>query len=223
MSRILLVDDDPTFSDWLNEALVAQGHQVICAKNGLEGLNLIPVFCPDVIMLDLLMPVMSGFEMLEVKGCLTPVIVFSSKDCEEDRILSYELGADDYLCKPFSIKELIVRLQALERRIYSKVMPPESVKLPHILLVEASQTLVIGNAEVSLTQTEFKLFKYLFERKGQVVTKQELQKSILQRDLGRYDRNLDMHISNTRRKIAKNLNSRNVINTVRGQGYSFCL
>ncbi|QYJ77350.1 response regulator transcription factor [Shewanella acanthi] len=222
MSRILLVDDDPTFRCWLNEALVAQGHQVICASNGLEGLNLISDFCPDVIMLDLLMPVMSGIEMLEGKNCLTPVIVFSSKDCEKDRIRSYELGADDYLCKPFSIKELNVRLQALERRLYRKTATPESLTSPQILLDELGQSLLIGSSVVCLTQTEFKLFKYLFERKGQVVTKQELQKSILQRDLGRYDRNLDMHISNTRRKIAKNLDSRNVINTVRGQGYSFC-
>jgi len=86
---------------------------------------------------------------------------------------------------------------------------------------DMSYRITIGTRYVDLTQTEFKLFKYLFERKGQVITKQELQRSVLQKDLGRFDRNLDMHISNTRRKLANISLPRNLINTVRGQGYSF--
>lgn len=224
MSKILLVDDDQVFRVWLAQALKAQGHVVECAINGVEGLAKIADFEPDIIMLDLVMPQMNGFDVLRARECTTPVIMISARDSEEDRITGYELGADDFLTKPFSIKELLVRLHALERRLY--VSSLRQAKLPSqevspVDFDDASYRITIGARSVDLTQTEFRLFKYLFERKGKVITKQELQRSVLQKDLGRFDRNLDMHISNTRRKLANTCLPRNLINTVRGQGYSF--
>lgn len=224
MSRILLVDDDPLFRVWLTDALKTQGHEVECAINGIEGLKRIRSFMPDIIMLDLIMPQMDGFSLLEARDCMTPIMMLSARDNEEDRIRCYELGADDFLTKPFSIKELLVRLHALERRLISR--PPEQMAIEQATIQpvkfdETAYRITIGKNAVELTQTEFKLFKYLFERKGQVITKQELQKSVLQKDLGRFDRNLDMHISNTRRKLANTRLPRTLINTVRGQGYSF--
>lgn len=223
MSKILLIDDDPLFRTWLTDALMAQGHIVECAVNGLEGLSGIRAFNPDIIMLDLVMPQMNGFDLLKARECSTPVIMISARDNEDDRIRSYELGADDYLCKPFNIKELIVRLHALERRIsaHSKASHLEPTAASTVSFDESSYRITIGHRTVDLTQTEYRVFKYLFERKGQVITKQELQRSVLQKDLGRFDRNLDMHISNTRRKLANTSLPRNLINTVRGQGYSF--
>ncbi|MGI2091895.1 response regulator transcription factor [Shewanella oncorhynchi] len=224
MSKILLVDDDPLFSVWLADALCTQGHEVKCAVNGIEGLACIETFAPDIIVLDLVMPQMNGFELLKARECSTPVLMISARDNEDDRITGYELGADDFLSKPFSIKEIFVRLRALERRLcaghsHSPQMATVAAKV--INFDEMSYRITIGTRYVDLTQTEFKLFKYLFERKGQVITKQELQRSVLQKDLGRFDRNLDMHISNTRRKLANISLPRNLINTVRGQGYSF--
>ena len=224
MSKILLVDDDPLFSVWLADALCTQGHEVKCAVNGIEGLACIDSFAPDIIVLDLVMPQMNGFELLKARECSTPVLMISARDNEDDRITGYELGADDFLSKPFSIKEIFVRLRALERRLcagqfHSPQMATVAAKV--INFDEMSYRITIGTRYVDLTQTEFKLFKYLFERKGQVITKQELQRSVLQKDLGRFDRNLDMHISNTRRKLANISLPRNLINTVRGQGYSF--
>ncbi|MBP8118869.1 response regulator transcription factor [Shewanella sp. SW36] len=224
MSKILLVDDDPLFSVWLADALCTQGHEVKCAINGIEGLACIESFAPDIIVLDLVMPQMNGFELLKARECSTPVLMISARDNEDDRITGYELGADDFLSKPFSIKEIFVRLRALERRLcaghsHSPQMATVAAKV--INFDEMSYRITIGTRYVDLTQTEFKLFKYLFERKGQVITKQELQRSVLQKDLGRFDRNLDMHISNTRRKLANISLPRNLINTVRGQGYSF--
>lgn len=224
MSKILLVDDDPLFSVWLADALCTQGHEVKCAVNGIEGLACIESFAPDIIVLDLVMPQMNGFELLKARECSTPVLMISARDNEDDRITGYELGADDFLSKPFSIKEVFVRLRALERRLcaghsHSPQMATVAAKV--INFDEMSYRITIGTRYVDLTQTEFKLFKYLFERKGQVITKQELQRSVLQKDLGRFDRNLDMHISNTRRKLANISLPRNLINTVRGQGYSF--
>ena len=224
MSKILLVDDDPLFSVWLADALCTQGHEVKCAVNGIEGLACIESFAPDIIVLDLVMPQMNGFELLKARECSTPVLMISARDNEDDRITGYELGADDFLSKPFSITEIFVRLRALERRLcaghsHSPQMATVAAKV--INFDEMSYRITIGTRYVDLTQTEFKLFKYLFERKGQVITKQELQRSVLQKDLGRFDRNLDMHISNTRRKLANISLPRNLINTVRGQGYSF--
>lgn len=224
MSKILLVDDDPLFSVWLADALCTQGHEVKCAVNGIEGLACIESFAPDIIVLDLVMPQMNGFELLKARECSTPVLMISARDNEDDRITGYELGADDFLSKPFSIKEIFVRLRALERRLcagHSQSPQMATVAAKVINFDEMSYRITIGTRYVDLTQTEFKLFKYLFERKGQVITKQELQRSVLQKDLGRFDRNLDMHISNTRRKLANISLPRNLINTVRGQGYSF--
>lgn len=225
MSRILLVDDDPLFRVWLTDVLKAQGHEVKCAVNGVEGLTCIRSFAPDIVMLDLVMPQMDGFELLQARECMTPIMMLSARDNEEDRIRSYELGADDFLTKPFSIKELLVRLQAIERRLVQRPKPPMAVEqvatIQSVRFDETAYKITIGKHAVELTQTEFRLFKYLFERKGQVITKQELQKSVLQKDLGRFDRNLDMHISNTRRKLANTRSPRTLINTVRGQGYSF--
>ncbi|ACK46550.1 two component transcriptional regulator, winged helix family [Shewanella baltica OS223] len=224
MSKILLVDDDPLFSVWLADALGTQGHEVACAMNGVDGLACIESFAPDIIVLDLVMPQMNGFELLKARECSTPVLMISARDNEDDRITGYELGADDFLSKPFSIKELFVRLRALERRLCSRQSQSPQIATVAAKVInfdDMSYRITIGTRYVDLTQTEFKLFKYLFERKGQVITKQELQRSVLQKDLGRFDRNLDMHISNTRRKLANISLPRNLINTVRGQGYSF--
>ncbi|MDT3280809.1 response regulator transcription factor [Shewanella baltica] len=224
MSKILLVDDDPLFSVWLADALGTQGHEVACAVNGVDGLACIESFSPDIIVLDLVMPQMNGFELLKARECSTPVLMISARDNEDDRITGYELGADDFLSKPFSIKELFVRLRALERRLCSRQSQSPQIATVAAKVInfdDMSYRITIGTRYVDLTQTEFKLFKYLFERKGQVITKQELQRSVLQKDLGRFDRNLDMHISNTRRKLANISLPRNLINTVRGQGYSF--
>lgn len=224
MSKILLVDDDPLFRVWLTDALKTQGHEVECAVNGVDGLKRIRSFVPDIIMLDLVMPQMDGFSVLEARECMTPTMMLSARDNEEDRIRSYELGADDFITKPFSIKELLVRLNALERRLVPRSKEQMAIDQATVLPVKFDETtyrITIGKNAVELTQTEFRLFKYLFERKGQVITKQELQKSVLQKDLGRFDRNLDMHISNTRRKLANTRLPRTLINTVRGQGYSF--
>lgn len=228
LSKILLVDDDALFRVWLTDVLNAHGHEVECAVNGVDGLSRIRSFAPDIIMLDLVMPQMDGFELLQAKDCTTPIMMLSARDNDDIRIRSYELGADDFLTKPFNIKELLVRLQAIERRLVQQHppqhKPPQAIEHAAILQVTFDETayrITIDQFVVDLTQTEFRLFKYLFERKGQVITKQELQKSVLQKDLGRFDRNLDMHISNTRRKLADTRLPRTLINTVRGQGYRF--
>jgi len=224
MSKVLIVDDDQVFRELLKEALEFEGHEVTSAENGLDALVLLQHSLPDIILLDIMMPKLDGFGLLAARKDQVPVIVISAIDTEDDRIKGYELGADDFLTKPFSIKELLVRMTALQRRVEltraENLVEATSIN-NEITFDDMQYCVSIASRDLVLTQTEFKLFKYLFERKGKVITKQELQRSVLQKELGRFDRNLDMHISNTRRKLADTQLPKTLINTVRGQGYSF--
>ncbi|EDQ02187.1 DNA-binding response regulator [Shewanella benthica KT99] len=224
MSKILLVDDDLVFRELLEEALEAEGHHIVCAENGIEALAMLEEDLPDIILLDIMMPKLDGFGLLAARKNQIPVIVISAIDNEDERIKGYELGADDFLTKPFSVKELLVRMIALQRRVEltrAEKFTVSPTSDTEVTFDDTQYCVSIASRKVTLTQTEFKLFKYLFERKGKVITKQELQRSVLHKDLGRFDRNLDMHISNTRRKLAETQLPKTLINTVRGQGYSF--
>lgn len=223
MKNIMLVDDDLVLQSLLMSYLEAEHFIVTLASNGEEALEKLQNITPDLIILDINMPKINGIEMLKLRNDKTPVIVISSLDTEHERINVFELGADDFLGKPFSQRELIVRIKALQRRI--ELVRNESDlnddSTTEVLFDDSSYNISIASKEVSFTQTEFKLFKYLFERKGMVIAKQELQLRVLQKELGQFDRNLDMHISNTRRKLAATQLPKSLINTVRGKGYCF--
>ncbi|MCL1060149.1 response regulator transcription factor [Shewanella gelidimarina] len=223
MKNILIVDDDLVLQSLLKSHLEAEHFIVTLASDGQEALEKLQHIAPDLIILDINMPKLNGIEMLKLRNDKTPVMVISSLDTEHERISVFELGADDFLSKPFSQRELIVRIRAIQRRI-ELVRNESEVNddlAPDVLFDDSSYSVSISSKEVSFTQTEFKLFKYLFERKGRVIAKQELQLRVLQKELGQFDRNLDMHISNTRRKLAAIQLPKSLINTVRGKGYSF--
>ncbi|PKG73721.1 DNA-binding response regulator [Shewanella sp. GutCb] len=223
MKNILLVDDDLVLQSLLKSHLEAEHFIVTLASDGQEALEKLQHINPDLIILDINMPKLNGIEMLKLRNDKTPVMVISSLDTERERVSVFELGADDFLSKPFSQRELIVRIRAIQRRI--ELVRNESEinddLATDVLFDDSSYSVSISSKEVSFTQTEFKLFKYLFERKGRVIAKQELQLRVLQKELGQFDRNLDMHISNTRRKLAAIQLPKSLINTVRGKGYSF--
>ncbi|MXR67321.1 response regulator [Shewanella sp. JBTF-M18] len=224
MERVLLVDDDPFAREILYLGLMASGYQVHCASNGQEALLILGKMAIDLIILDVEMPHLDGFAFLQARSDNLPVILISATDEEERRIKGFRLGADDFISKPVSVRELVARIDALRRRAdITKSQLTEELPLPikGIDFNPNDFSIEVAERRVSLTQTEFKLLKYLFDRKGEVITKQELQRSVLKKDLGQFDRNLDMHISNTRRKLAKISLPKTIINTVRGQGYSF--
>jgi two-component system response regulator CpxR len=223
MKNILLVDDDLVLQSLLKSYLEAENFSVTLASDGEEALEKLQSMTPDIIILDINMPKLNGIELLKVRNNNTPVIVISSLDTEHERVNVFELGADDFLGKPFSQRELVVRIKAIQRRI-EHVRNESEINddlATDVSFDEGRYSVSISSKEVSFTQTEFKLFKYLFERKGRVIAKQELQLSVLQKELGQFDRNLDMHISNTRRKLAAIQLPKSLINTVRGKGYSF--
>ncbi|MGS0693384.1 response regulator transcription factor [Shewanella sp. 0m-4] len=223
MKHLLLVDDDIVFLKALLPVLEQEGFIVTVVNSGADALDKLKSIRPDLILLDINLLELSGFELLTLRLDKTPAIVISTLDTEEDRIKIYELGADDFLSKPFSHRELVVRINALMRRIDCiKNNADCQLKFSEDISFDDNQFMISTSEQsVSFTQTEFKLFKYLFERKGLVVTKQELQLRVLQKELGQFDRNLDMHISNTRRKLSENQLPKTMINTVRGKGYSF--
>ena len=224
MKRVLLVDDDPVVRDVLQHALEAQGFRIVCAGNGFEAINIIAERAIDLIVLDVDMPTMNGYQFLAHRNNNLPVILISSTDTEDRRIKGFELGADDFISKPISVRELTVRIAALKRRVdiaKTDLVDAESLMIKDVEFSELDCRVKFDQCSVILTQTEFNLFKYLFERKGQVVPKAELQMSVLKKELGQFDRNLDMHISNTRKKLAQTALPKTWINTVRGQGYCF--
>ncbi len=223
MKNILVVDDDLVLQSLLKSCLEAEGYVVSLASDGNEALTKLKLSSVDIIILDINMPTLDGIEMLKIRQDKTPVIVISSLDTEQDRVNVFELGADDFLSKPFSQRELLVRINAIKRRIAlvrNELYLNDELAMD-VLFDDSNYSVSISAKQVSFTQTEFKLFKYLFERKGNVVAKDELQLRVLQKELGQFDRNLDMHISNTRRKLAATQLPKSLINTVRGKGYSF--
>ena len=218
MKRILLIDQQLEIGFDLGAQLTEIGYQVIVVNNAFQALVNIETQLFDVVLVDLSVPKMESFWLLMARKCSTPIITLASENNDFERINALELGADDYLSKPFNLRELQLRLNVIKRR---SNLVSNAEKQTMIHFNDPSYSLNCNGNKITLTNTEYRLFKYLYERQGEVVTKQELQLRVLHKPLGKFDRNLDMHISNTRRKLASRNLPRDLINTVRGQGYSF--
>ncbi|MCC4831944.1 response regulator transcription factor [Shewanella sp. 1_MG-2023] len=218
MKKILLIDQQLTHSLALCQDMESLGYSIEIVDNAFNALVEIERNDFEVILLDYFVPKMDSFWLLMAKHCQTPVIVLANNNDDVERMQAYELGADDYIAAPYNVKELLLRVNVLRRRS-DKVIHQSD--FDDVLFDDVSNTVTLNTQHLKLTQTEYRLFKYLFQRKGEVVTKAELQMRVLHKELGEFDRNLDMHISNTRRKMAKKCLPRELINTVRGKGYCF--
>ncbi|WP_220754223.1 response regulator transcription factor [Shewanella sp. KT0246] len=218
MKKILLIDQQLTNSLHLCQQMESMGYEIHIVDNGFNALVELERHEFEVILLDYNVPKMDSFWLLMAKHCQTPVIVLANNNVDQERINAFEQGADDYIAAPFNVKELLLRVNVLRRRSEKVVHRSD---FDDILFEDVNNTVMLNTQHLKLTQTEYRLFKYLFQRKGEVVTKAELQMRVLHKELGEFDRNLDMHISNTRRKMAKNSLPRELINTVRGKGYCF--
>ena len=217
MKHILIIDLHAQ-ADELFHQLTAQGYYVHKVNNAFDALVKMETLTLEAILLDFAVPKMDSFWLLVARQTSTPVIVIADVNNELERINALELGADDYLSHPINVRELQLRLNVLKRRSQGSV---NDDMRQHVSFDDANYTVNLIDKSLVLTQTEYRLFKYLFEHQGEVVTKAELQQRVLHKKLGRFDRNLDMHISNTRRKLAKGNLPRDLMKTVRGQGYSF--
>lgn len=222
MHKLLLIDDDLALGDLLSEYLSAHQFEVDTASSPDRGLSMLRSSHYDLLLLDVMMPIMDGFQVLtKVRQFSSiPVIMLTAKGDDYDKILGLELGADDYLSKPFNHRELLARIKALIRRLHtqSQSLKTQKYVLNKIELDEASHTVVANQEILVLTSTEFQILGELMKKAGHVVSKEELSERVLGRKLAPFDRSLDMHVSNVRKKLTQT-GVAEVIKTVRGRGY----
>jgi len=227
--KVLLIDDDEKLLKLLTEYLEGYGFHVLTLVDGLAVLETIRVESPDIIILDIMLPKKDGFEVLkEIRSEYSiPVIMLTAKGEDADRIVGLELGADDYLPKPFNPRELLARMRAVMRRVSQR--EKEDVKRDEGLLIEAGglvlnkakQTLLIEGREAELSSTEYKILEVLMENPNRVLSRDELMTRARGRDFMAFDRSIDVHISKLRAIIETHPRSPKRIKTVWGTGYMF--
>ena len=224
MSKLLLVDDDVELTELLSSLLTLEGFEVETANNGLEALQKLDE-SHELVLLDVMMPKLNGLDTLKEirKVSNVPVMMLTAKGDDIDRVLGLELGADDYLPKPFNDRELVARIRAILRRSVSPSNnvddKKEILSFENVTLYLTRQTAMYGEENLNLTDYEFKILQRLIELKGDIVTREELSLEVLGKTLSPFDRSLDMHISNLRRKLPERENKLPWLKTLRGKGY----
>ncbi len=219
--KILVVDDKANVRQLLRDYLTEDGFAVAIATNGREALYAARHETPDVILLDLMMPEMDGYEFLRHyrRERSVPVIILTARDAESDTVLGLELGADDYVVKPFRMRELAARVRALLRRAEPPDPSLKPLRVGDLTLDEAMHTLVVRGQEVQVTPTEFNLLKLLMRAPGQVFTRQQLADRLAADGYAGLERTLNVHIRNLRAKIEPDPDRPEYIETVFGVGY----
>ncbi|MEM1246656.1 MAG: response regulator transcription factor [Acidobacteriota bacterium] len=221
--RVLLIDDDIELCSLHRDILEGEGFDVAIAYDGESGCEAIDASPPDIVVLDITMPGVSGIETLRrVRQTSTlPVLMLTARGDDIDRILGLELGADDYVTKPCTPRELVARLRAILRRVQGGTEDgPTSVLQAGTLVVEPAARRVSWRGQsLELTSTEFNLLEQLVRQVGRIVSKEDLSERALGRKLTRYDRSIDVHLSHLRAKLGELADGRSPIQTVRGHGY----
>lgn len=222
MANILLVDDDTELTSLLKDILSFEGFNVTEANTGEEGLAAL-TGDTDLILLDVMMPKMNGMEMLKKlrEEWATPVLMLTAKGEEIDRVIGLELGADDYLPKPFSDRELLARIRAILRRTSNSNNSKNGDQLTFmdITVYPGRQEAYCGDVLLELTTTELALLSHLIQRPGESLSKETLSLDVLGKRLAPFDRALDMHVSNLRKKLPERVDGKPRIKTLRGRGY----
>jgi DNA-binding response OmpR family regulator len=222
---ILIVDDDRELGQMLTEYLSGEGFQVSVLRDGAEALErLIDQPHPaDLVILDVMLPSLSGFEVLRRlrRSLSVPVIMLTAHGADVDRIVGLELGADDYLPKPFNPRELVARMRAVLRRFSPRDAdtPAHPISIGPLRLDPAIFEVTLSGEAVRLTGTELRLLEVLMRSAGQVQSRESLTERVLGRRLTPYDRSIDTHVSNLRRKLGLGENGLPEIRSIRGAGY----
>lgn len=221
MQKLLVIDDDPGLAKLLAEYLGGRGYAVDTAGGGQLGLDRLRAGGVDLVILDLMMPEVDGFAVLrEIRkqGAL-PVIMLTARGDDMDRILGLELGADDYLSKPFNPRELLARVNAVLRR--SRAVPPDDERLEAagVVLDPGRREVTVDGQPVDLTTTEFDILRALLAASGRVIPRERLMADARGDEWAAYDRSVDVHISHLRRKLGDDPRKPTRIKTVRGVGY----
>jgi two-component system response regulator CpxR len=229
MHRILVIDDDVELCELLSDYLTPEGFQVETVHDGAQGAVRGLSGEPALVVLDVMLPGMSGFDVLRRirAGSHVPVIMLTARGDDVDRIVGLEMGADDYLPKPFNPRELVARIRAIQRRVEAgrdrETGKAHRLVLGDVQLEQGARVVLQHGHPVDLTSVEFTLLEVLLRAAGQVVTREDLAKEVLGRPLSPYDRSIDVHISSLRRKLGHQLGGTERIKTVRGAGYVYTL
>jgi DNA-binding response OmpR family regulator len=222
MDRVLIVDDDVQLCRLLSERLSSEGFTIEAVHDGVRGLERALSMEHALVVLDLMLPGMGGLEVLRKLRAKSPVpvLILTARGEDIDRILGLEIGGDDYVPKPFNPRELIARIRAILRRTSRTATESESLALGDVRLDSHAREAWLNDIPLSLTSVEFTLLEMLLREAGRVVTREELTESVLGRKLGPFDRVIDVHISNIRKKLGASERGQR-IKSVRGSGYLF--
>jgi DNA-binding response OmpR family regulator len=228
MKRILIIEDDVSILSGLKDVLIFKSYEVLTAEDGEVGYAAAVAEKPDLIILDIMLPKMDGFTLcqkLRAEGNSTPVLMLTAKGEEPDKIHGLDIGADDYVTKPFSLPELLARVRALLRRTpeRAKNNPPDSLNIGDVSLNFKKFEAYRGDTVLSLSPKEFGILGFLASRVGEVVTREELLDEVWGYDLYPTTRTVDNHIAQLRSKIEKNPAEPRYLVTVHGVGYKLIL
>jgi len=228
MKRILIIEDDVSILNGLKDVLSFKSYEVLTAEDGEMGYTAAVEEKPDLIILDIMIPKMDGFTLcgkLRAKGNSTPVLMLTAKGEEPDKIQGLDIGADDYVTKPFSLPELLARVRALLRRTpeRAKKSPPDSLKIGDVSLNFKKYEAYKDDAAMSLSPKEFGIMRFLASRVGEVVTRDELLNEVWGYEHFPTTRTVDNHIAQLRFKIEKNPADPKYLVTVHGIGYKLTL
>lgn len=231
MEWILVIDDDVELCELLQDYLQGEGFRVDCAHNGQEGTEQAIAGGYSLVVLDVMLPGMNGFDVLRKlrPKSSVPVIMLTARGEDIDRIVGLELGADDYLAKPFNPRELVARIHAIQRRTgeaAGKAVAEEKkmlFRVGDLVLNAAQRSSKLSGQPLELTSVEYDLLLALVRRVGEVISREELVSQVLGRQHSAYDRSIDVHISALRKKLGPGADRGERIRTVRNVGYLYCL
>lgn len=220
-ARILLIDNDRQLGEMLSDLLASDGLSLTACVSGEDGLRTLRQARFDILILDVMLPGINGLDVLRQLRSDNdiPVIMLTARGDDVDRIIGLEIGADDYLPKPFNPRELSARIKALLRRTSSGGNDKQSLQVGNIALDMRTRTVAVDNQPLRLTGTEFEILRALLEQAGDVVSKEALSERALGRRLLPYDRSIDTHISNLRGKLDQSGSATATIQNQRGIGY----
>jgi DNA-binding response OmpR family regulator len=224
MQTVLMVDDQPNVRMLIKDYLTQEGLRVVEAENGRQALLVARREQPDIILLDIMMPEMGGYEFLRAyrNEGKAPIILLTAKQEESDKVLGLELGADDYVTKPFGMRELVARIHAVLRRVVGEPeATPEVLRAADVVLDRGAYAVSVASTPVSLTPSEFELLATLMATPGRVFTRAQLLERLQGEEAESVERTIDVHIRNLRAKIEPNPSTPRYIETVFGVGYRF--
>jgi len=226
MIKILLADDDTELTDLLEEYLTPEGFDVVAVHDGVAAVEAVKQHHFELLVLDVMMPEMNGFEVLRQvrKFSAIPVIMLTARGDDVDSIVGLEIGADDYLAKPCNPRVLVAHIRAILRRTESSEstdVTSDSLLIDNVEIQRGARRVFLADKPVSMTSTEYCVLEILMEHAGEVVLKEDLSQLALRREHTIHDRSLDMHISKLRKKLGPISDEQERIKTVRGIGYQY--